>query len=92
MLELYNILWVIPGVIFINLYNRKRPNQSISLSGLPYLFFLVIIAIFTWLPSSLITFELFDIEKELINQSIILLISVVFMFFLFICYSMEIYC
>ena len=82
MLELYNILWVIPGVIFINLYNRKRPSKAISLSGWPYLFFLVVIATLTWLPASLMTFELFDIEKKLINQSIILCISIVFMFFL----------
>ena len=54
MLELYNVLWVIPGVIFIYLYNRSRPNDSISLSGWPYIFLLVFIAILTWLPAEAI--------------------------------------
>ena len=54
MLELNNVLWVIPGVIFIHLYNKRRPDDSISLSGWPYLFFLVVIASLTWLPAEAI--------------------------------------
>ena len=51
MLDLHNILWVIPGVVFINVYNRRRPDETIVLSGWPYLFFLVVIASLAWLPS-----------------------------------------
>ena len=54
MLDLHNVLWVIPGVIFIHLYNKRRPDDTISLSGWPYLFFLVVIAALTWLPSEFI--------------------------------------
>ena len=50
MLELHKLLWVIPGVVFIHVYNKRRPIDSISLSGWPYLFSLVIIAVFMWLP------------------------------------------
>lgn len=50
MLELQNILWVIPGVIFIYMYNKRRPADSITVSGWPYVFSLVFIAVFTWLP------------------------------------------
>ena len=45
MLDLQNILWVVPGVVFIYFYNRIRPAGSISVSGWPYLFLLVIVAI-----------------------------------------------
>ena len=51
MVDLYNFLWVIPGVIFIYFYNKRRPNEAIDLSGWPYIFFLVFIAAFTWLPA-----------------------------------------
>ncbi len=50
MLELKSILWVVPGVIFIYIYNKKRPSDSITLTGWPYLFSLVIIASLFWLP------------------------------------------
>ncbi len=50
MLELHKLLWVIPGVIFIHIYNKRRPIDSINLSGWSYLFSLVIIAVFIWLP------------------------------------------
>ena len=50
MLELHKLLWVVPGVIFIHIYNKRRPIDSINLSGWSYLFSLVIIAAFTWLP------------------------------------------
>ena len=50
MLELHNLLWVVPGVVFIHVYNKRRPIDSINLSGWSYLFSLVIIAVFTWLP------------------------------------------
>ena len=83
MLDLNNVLWVIPGVIFIYLYNRFRPNEpaatAINLSGWPYLFFLVVIATLTWFPSNLIVVELFNISGELITQAITLSGSIVFM-------------
>ena len=50
MLALENILWVVPGMVFIFLYNKIRPVGSIQLSGWPYVFFLVFIAAFTWSP------------------------------------------
>ncbi|MDE0118673.1 MAG: hypothetical protein OXM55_01535 [Bdellovibrionales bacterium] len=50
MLELDKLLWVIPGVIFIYTYNKKRPIDSINLSGWSYLFSLVIVASIIWLP------------------------------------------
>ncbi len=55
MLDLQNILWVVPGVVFIYFYNRIRPAGSISVSGWPYLFLLVIVAIIAWLPAEFIT-------------------------------------
>ena len=54
MLDLGNILWVIPGVVFISIYNRRRPQQAINLSGWPYIFSLVIISTVTWLPAEFI--------------------------------------
>ena len=64
MLDLHNILWAIPGVIFIYLYNRNKPNETISLSGWPYLFFLVTIGALTWLPAELI------VRTELVSEFI----------------------
>ena len=94
MLNLHNILWVIPGVVFIYFYNRRRPNDTISLDGWPYIFFLVIIATLTWLPAEClyradffnmkIFFERFDItENTLIEDTFILLIAVIFSIILF---------
>ena len=51
MLDLHNILWVVPGFLFIHSFNKLRPQGSISLSGWPYVFFIVVIATFTWLPA-----------------------------------------
>lgn len=50
MLELQELLWVLPGVIFIHVYNKKRPADNINLSGWSYIFSLVVIATITWLP------------------------------------------
>ncbi len=86
MLELHNVLWVIPGVIFIYLYNRFRPTlptaTAIRLSGWPYLFFLVIVATLTWFPSNWIVVELFDVRGKLNTQAITLFGSIIFMLFL----------
>ena len=64
MLDLHSILWVIPGVIFIHLYNRKRPfkyETAISLSGWPLIFALTIIATLTWLPAELVSQKIFEL-------------------------------
>ena len=80
MLRLQDILWVIPGVIFIYCYNKRRPHEAINLSGWPYLFFLAVIASITWLPAAGV-FKL--LESNLppgliaIKRGIILLLSVV---------------
>ena len=50
MLALDSILWVVPGFVFTIVYNKKRPSKAINLSGWPYVFTLVLIAVFTWLP------------------------------------------
>ena len=60
MLDLHNILWVIPGVVFINVYNRRKPDETIVLSGWPYLFFLVATAALAWLPSEWIMLKASD--------------------------------
>ena len=69
MIELHTILWVIPGVIFIYLYNKRRPDDSISLSGWPYLVFLVVIASLTWLPAEFIVkINTFNIKTCLVDN------------------------
>ena len=94
MLDLHDILWVIPGVIFIYFYNRRRPNDTINLSGWPYIFFLVVIAVFTWLPIEFFYkanffnikafFDDFEIiENYFIEDVFILLFSVIFSIILF---------
>ncbi len=88
MLEIYNILWVIPGVIFISIYNRRRPGQAINLSGWSYVFSLVIISIVTWFPAEFIA-QFFsthltilnDKQNQLLNMLSVLGIAVVFTFF-----------
>lgn len=60
MLDLHNIFWVIPGVIFISIYNRRRPERAINLSGWQYIFSLVVIASVTWFPAELIAIEVFE--------------------------------
>ena len=82
MWNLQDIIWVVPGVVFIFLYNRRvRLNHSIRLSGWSYVFFLVGVAAVTWLPAESI------IQASLPNQSselsiwatlLILLISTIF--------------
>ena len=67
MFDLHNVLWVVPGVIFIHIYNIRRPGYAISLSGWPYLFFLVIIACVTWLPAE------FIIQSNFLNSKIFLI-------------------
>ena len=62
MLDLHSVLWVIPGVVFIHLYNKRRPEDTISLSGWPYLFSLVVIATLTWLPAE------FIIKNDILNS------------------------
>ena len=66
MLDLHSILWVIPGVVFIHLYNRKRPfkyETAINLSGWPLIFALTIIATLTWLPAELFSQKIFEFLK-----------------------------
>ncbi len=61
MLELHKLLWVIPGVIFIHIYNKRRPVDSINLSGWSYLFSLVIVAVFIWLPVEILFQDKLDV-------------------------------
>jgi len=63
--ELENLLWVFPGIVFLYIYNKKNPSQSTDLSGWSYVFLLVIIASFTWLPFE----EIFDNNKFYIIAS-----------------------
>jgi len=46
--KLEDLLWVIPGAIFIYFYNKYTPDKKITVSGCPYLFILVFIAFFTF--------------------------------------------
>ena len=82
MLNLETVLWVIPGVIFIHLYNKRRPHEVISLSGWSYLFFLVVIAAFTWLPAQWIT-DQFLKKSDSLQSLISLLASIFFSIILF---------
>ena len=81
MLDLHNILWVIPGFIFIYFYNKFRPDSptatAIELSGWPYLFFLVVIASLTWFPAELIV-EPISSDSLMVKKAITLLISIFF--------------
>ena len=97
MLELYNIFWVIPGVIFVSIYNRRRPERAINLSGWPYIFALVLIAALTWFPAEWIALKFLynqDIEtysalKILSQKLIILLISIALSIILFLLVQIE---
>ena len=96
MLDLHNILWVIPGVFFIYFYNKRRPDDTISLSGWPYFFFVVVIAFFTWLPAEFITqFLCMNIEilnenqNKLLQLVIITLISLFFTFIMLLFAQLE---
>ncbi len=67
MLDLHSILWIIPGIIFIHLYNRRRPAKheiAINLSGWRLIFALAIIASLTWLPAELTSQTIFALLKE----------------------------
>ena len=89
MLDLGNILWVIPGVVFISIYNRRRPKQAINLLGWPYIFSLVIISTVTWLPAEFII-QIYSINMEILNLKqegilrlwIVLITSLLFTFLL----------
>lgn len=52
MLELEKLLWVIPSLLFIHIYNKQRPQGSLKLTGQQYVFALVFISAFCWLPFS----------------------------------------
>ena len=90
MLELYNVLWVIPGFIFISLYNKKGPEKAINLSGWSYIFSLVLLAFLTWIPAEIIA-EGFKIKapywvepsmEDKISQIQTVLIAIFFSFML----------
>ena len=79
MLNLNDILWVVPGVIFIFLFNKYRLQDIISLSGWPYVFFVVVIASLTWLPAELIlSLFNFNIENIVMELFIKLITSTFF--------------
>ena len=85
MLDLYKILWVAPGTVFVFLYNRKRPLNSISLSGWSYVFFLVTIATITWMPAEWIVekgwgTDCIPILHNISKTSLTLIYSVIFSF------------
>ncbi len=85
MWELHNVLWVIPGVIFIHLYNKNRPfthESAIQLSGWPLIFALTIIASITWLPAELVAQKIFNAETETVQHIQTLLTSIFFTFIL----------
>ena len=50
MLDLNNLLWVLPGITFVYIFNHRRPSRSITLSGWPYVFSLVFFATCIWIP------------------------------------------
>ena len=50
MLDLPKLLWIFPGIIFIYIYNRRRPSARINLSGWSYIGFLVVLAVVVWVP------------------------------------------
>ena len=78
MLTLDNILWVIPGVTFVFLYNILRPSGSIQLSGWPYIFLLVFIAFLTWLPAEwLVTGNDYD-KSSIPEKWFIVCLSILF--------------
>lgn len=80
MLNLDSILWVIPGVVFIYIYNKRRPLEVIDLSGWPYVFCLVVIASITWLPAESInecllrSWEVNDLIKQLLCSLVLMFI------------------
>lgn len=79
MLTIDNILWVIPGVVFVNAYNRIRTLNHIDLSGWPYVFFLVLVASATWIPARFLVQEYGLFVDGYKNESI-LLVAILFVF------------
>lgn len=69
MLELHKLIWVVPGVIFIHVYNKRRPAGSINLSGWSYIFSLVVVAVVIWMPVSNIINQsnIFETWKSLVT-------------------------
>lgn len=95
MLNLQNILWVIPGVIFIHFFNKRRPNQTIDLSGWSYVFSVVVVAFFTWIPAEIIltadsivkclsTYSIawIPIDEKIIKHIFTPILSIIFTFIL----------
>ena len=84
MLNLHQIIWVLPGFIFLSIYNRKKPEHAINLSGWSYVFSLVFIASITWLPAELVFkefgFRIFNTESKLMLEAQILVVSISFSF------------
>ena len=48
----------------VGIYNRRRPERAINLSGWPYIFSLVVIASVTWIPAEFIAVEIFEWFKK----------------------------
>ena len=81
MLNLENILWVIPGLVFIFQYNhRVRPVGSINLTGWPYVFFLVFIAAITWLPAEWVVNKYCQTDSLLLTFFLSIFFSYIWMF------------
>ena len=92
MWDLYSILWVVPGFFFISIYNRRRPEGAINLSGWPYIFLIVVVASLTWIPSGLvIEFNFWSIKSLFIDklgiheQIVTLPIAILFSIFWLLC-------
>lgn len=93
-LNLHNILWVVPGFLFIYFFNKYRPQESINLSGWPYVFFIVFIAFVTWLPAELLIEWMINtdvlskcifsdfIKNEITKKIIITIIAIILTLFL----------
>lgn len=77
MLELQKLLWVLPGVIFIHIYNKRRPIGSINLSGWSYIFSLVVVATIVWLPTEglINKIDISEYLQNIISSIIAILVS-----------------
>ena len=71
-MNLENLTWVIPAVVFVHVYNLKRNSESISLSGWSYVFSLVVISYGLSIFPLAIKYFLFELSKwwEIIVSSI----------------------
>ena len=73
-------------MIFIYFYNKRKPDNAISLSGWPYFFFVVVIAFLSWLPAEFVVTqftwndytEASEVSKKLVQITVIALISIFF--------------